>query len=362
MIAEIDQEVERFVEHFPAVAREVREAGVGHPLYGSVNQLLEVFGQGYLTYLYTGITPEKAYVSMRWLYCLTNGRFNDLMQQFIGSVHPPYSFPSGRGILGNLDETAVEEVIAGLRQDGIWVFNERVAPELCERLKTFASTVDCCVPTFSDSGRVRYDPDRPVSVLYRVPEVELINDNEVQSLLADTSLLALAQAYLGCEPVIADASMWWSTALLNQPDAPSAQLYHFDMDQLCFLKFFIYLTDVTAENGPHCVVRGSHRNKAMPLRRDGRIPDSEIERFYPAQDMLEITGPQGTMFVVDTRAFHKGKYLRAGDRLVFQTIYAVNLFGASYDVFSACEPLQDAFSQALSAHPRTYAKFVREQA
>lgn len=358
MAVAIDQEVDRFVEQFPAIAHAVRDASVGHPLYASLDQLLSVFGEGYLTYLYTGATPEQAYVSMRWLYCLSNGRFNDLMQEFIGSIHPPRSFPDGNGILGNLDSAAIEEIKAGLVKDGIWIFKNRAPLELCERLEAFASTVECQVPSVSDAARTRYDPQHPLSVLYRVPEVDLISEIDVQKILADPSLLAIAEAYLECEPVIADASMWWSTAMLDQPDGPSAQLFHFDMDQLCFFKFFIYLTDVTAQNGPHCVVRGSHHGKPLALRRDGRIPDSDFEPFYSPKDMLEITGPRGTMFVVDTRAFHKGKYLRAGDRLVFQTVYAVNLFGAAYDIFGASEPLDPLFSKGMAATPRTFAKFV----
>lgn len=360
MIAVVDEEIDRFVEFFPTVGRVVREAAHGHPLAGHIDQLLEVFGSGYLTYLYTGSTPLPAAMSIRWLACLTNGRFNDVMQDFLRSLplHQPYPFAAPSGLFGDLDETGFREVVTGLAKDGFWVFKERLPAEQCERLRAFASNVDCLAETVSNSMLIRYDAQQPQSVTYHVPQAELVKNADVQNLLGDTSLLALVQDYFGSKPVIPLMCMWWSTALSKEPDSGAAQLYHFDMDQICFLKFFIYLTDVTPENGPHCLVRGSHRNKPMALRRDGRIPDQEIEQHYPKEDLVQLTGSQGTMFLVDTRAFHKGKNLEAGDRLMFQTLYASDLFGAPYELVPAVEPLEPSFAGALREYPRSYAKFL----
>jgi hypothetical protein len=101
------------------------------------------------------------------------------------------------------------------------------------------------------------------------------------------------------------------------------------MDRIKFLKFFFYLTDVDTTNGPHCFIRHSHQRKPQPLLRDGRIGDEEMQQYYPPEDIVEITGPAGSISAVDTRGFHKGKPLQKGHRLVLQLEYTTSLFGAN---------------------------------
>src|SRR5690606_18205340 len=103
------------------------------------------------------------------------------------------------------------------------------------------------------------DRARPRAVRYELRADDLVASSDVQRLLADWSLLAVAQDYLRATPIIDIVAMWWHTALHDHPDARAAQFFHFDMDRPRWLKFFIYLTDVAPENGPHCFIRGSHR-------------------------------------------------------------------------------------------------------
>ena len=76
--------------------------------------------------------------------------------------------------------------------------------------------------------------------------------------------------------------MWWSVAGNKQPDSAAAQLYHFDMDRIRWIKFFINLTDVTAENGPHCFIAGSQQTCGIPrhLLAKGytRLSDEPVRR------------------------------------------------------------------------------------
>ncbi len=111
-------------------------------------------------------------------------------------------------------------------------------------------------------------------------------------------------------------------------------LYHFDMHRVGFLKWFFYLTDVTPETGPHCVIAGSHRRAGKPpeiLERGFvRIPDEDLQKYYAPEQMVELCGPRGTIIAVDTRAFHKGKLPETADRLVLQFQLSNGLFGAPY--------------------------------
>lgn len=80
-------------------------------------------------------------------------------------------------------------------------------------------------------------------------------------MITDMNFFAIAQEYLACKPIHDLVLMWWSAPHSNKASSEAAQLYHFDMDHLKFLKFFIYLTDVDEHNGPHCYVRKSHIHK-----------------------------------------------------------------------------------------------------
>jgi hypothetical protein len=121
------------------------------------------------------------------------------------------------------------------------------------------------------------------------------------------------------------------------------------MDRLKFLKFFIYLSDVTSKNSPHCYVRGSCFRKPAALLRDGRIADEEIARHFPAQDLIEVTAPRGSIFAVDTRGFHKGKAVEEGERLLLQLEFTNSLFGQNYGTMPvAAEACTPAFAKFLA--------------
>ena len=103
-------------------------------------------------------------------------------------------------------------------------------------------------------------------------------------------------------------------------------MFHYDAMHPGFIKFFVYLTDVDTDNGPHCVVPTSHRPDIVGWKlRFGprRISDERIERAYPGMTR-ELVGPKGIVIAEDTRAFHKGKQPRRGCRFVLE-LYFVNV-------------------------------------
>jgi hypothetical protein len=178
--------------------------------------------------------------------------------------------------------------------------------------------------------------------------------------MADLSLLAVAQDYLRAAPVLDIVTMWWHTALRDAPDARAAQLYHFDMDRPRWLKFFIYLTDVGPENGPHCFIRGSHRTGGIadPLRAHGyaRLTDDDVARHYPPGDHVCFTAPRGTIIAEDTRGLHKGQHVTSGDRLILQLEFTNTLFGGRY-TRTPLAPTAPALVERVRANARLYSLF-----
>jgi hypothetical protein len=132
-------------------------------------------------------------------------------------------------------------------------------------------------------------------------------------------LLAAAAAYLGCKPTISTFQAWWS---FGGHDAPKdAEFFHRDVDDWKFVKFFLYLTDVDSDCGPHVFVRKSH--KVSKLLRIRRYSDKEVEDIFGQDDFMRITGKTGTAFLENTFGFHKGTLCKTGPRLIFQVQYSL---------------------------------------
>jgi hypothetical protein len=158
----------------------------------------------------------------------------------------------------------------------------------------------------------------------------------IDSLTQDQVLLEIAARYLGTVPTFVGVTLWWSYPEAADASARNlaAQMFHFDLDDFKFIKFFFYLTDVDASAGPHVIVRGTHRDKRL-RRRDAfkvrRYSDDEIVAAYGRDRIVSITGPAGTGFVEDTLCIHKGEPPTGRPRLVLQVQYALNDFGNQCD-------------------------------
>jgi hypothetical protein len=147
-------------------------------------------------------------------------------------------------------------------------------------------------------------------------------------LIRDPGIIEIVGRYLQCRPVFDFPAAWWSYP--SEADAASAQMFHFDLDRVRWLKIFVYLTDVGVDNGPHVYVRGSHRVVAGRVRRDGRFSDAEARELFPELQFSQLTGSAGTLFIEDTIGFHKGTPVASGHRCVFEYEYSIGHFGYPY--------------------------------
>ncbi len=316
--------------------------------------LAPIAGWGYRRYQRTGTTPRFAYSAMRKLRgCEDSGPFDRLVaqarreHQLLDLPDEPVGLAAGH--LG--------EVVDGLRRDGDVVLPELLDTATCDGLDAVARRHQATLVGGESAGTGLWDPDRPQARRYDLAESDLVADPAVQRIVADPSLLAVAQRYLGAAPVQDLVAMWWSAVATDdeaQADA-AAQRFHFDLDRLAFLKVFVYLTDVDHDTGPHVFVAGSHQELPLDLRRDGRHDDEVVSAALPGRT-VEIAGPRGTVFLADTAGLHKGLPLRRDHRLVFQTEYAVSLFGAPYTspLVAGDGPLAEAAMEYPSVFRRFY--------
>lgn len=307
-------------------------------------------------------TPTKSYLAMIRLFCVTSGRSNDLMSKIISLWDKPIKLSDHHGILGNLLDQKIKEITSSLEEEGYYIFDQKLPQNNIQSLYDFALKQECCPRRLDGSDcqplRTKFDRNNIVSSVYDIPHEASVSNPTIQTLLHDHSILAVAQSYLKTSPKAEPVAFWWSAPFLNKPQAESAQLFHFDMDRIKWIKFFIFLTDVTLGTGPHVFVRRSHRTKGIPkaLLKAGyaRHQDEDINKHYSREDVKIFTVPAGTILAEDTRGLHKGTHLMKGERLVLEFQFSNCLFGAVSPSITEVKISDDKLTRFAQENPKIY--------
>lgn len=163
-------------------------------------------------------------------------------------------------------------------------------------------------------------PERCTKLSYRT--VDLVQCQPLLALANSPLILDAVTRVLGARPTIGWFESWWT---LGEHYVPGLQhyddIYHRDVDDLRFVKLFVYLTDTGASNGAHSFVRGSHRSDAFTRR--GPITDQQVQDTFAPEDILTITGKAGTVFLENTWGIHRPLMATEGRRLIFSALYGL---------------------------------------
>jgi len=305
---------------------------------------LVVFNLGFLWYLISNTSLNISYKCLRFLHVITNCRFNEIFNNFIALFKPKRTFNEAaiETTFGTFSSEKIDTIVEEIKKNGYFIFEEKLSEKQIHEISEFALKTP--VPKLMNLGKYseeKYtikDLKTPESPRYQFKNENLFECKYISDLVFEELFLEIAQRYLNCRPIFDYLVMWWSFPFHGKMASEAAQMYHYDMDRIRFIKFFFYLTDVNPETGPHCFVRGSHHSKPNNLLKDGRIKDEEIEANFQKQDILEICGKKGTIIAVDTIGFHKGKMLEKDSRLLLQILYSNNLFGQTNEKIKV--PLQ----------------------
>jgi hypothetical protein len=158
------------------------------------------------------------------------------------------------------------------------------------------------VPSQSDKVLRSYDDNYPYNVISYSPENFYTNDLIVDK-MRDPKIISLAQSYFGCFPTIYSLNCWKHKFTGS---VYGTQLDHRDFDDYKFLSFFIYLSDIDENNGPHVYYLQTHNGE-----------EPKYEKC--------IIGKAGTAVLADTFAYHKCKPLVSGERLMIWWRYGIHL-------------------------------------
>ena len=240
----------------------------------------KLFVRGFRIFKKTGKTPFESFIALRNLFIATNGRFNDWCCGVLKITRTKLKNVQAEGVLGKLDTQATKTIAGKIKQDGYYIFEQRLSSDVIQDIYQFSLNepapylkVDPNSKAFKiefSQDKILFDSNNPVSPRYQFDSDQVFFNKNLQKLFFDQSLLAVANEYFGSLPILDSVALWWSAPFNQLGKSESAQLFHFDMDRIKFLKFFFYLNDVDSENGPHCYIRGSHKRLPAPLLKEGR--------------------------------------------------------------------------------------------
>jgi len=175
-----------------------------------------------------------------------------------------------------------------------------------------------------------YDPERRYS-LEDLPATatkahyqpgDVLACRTLTDLANDPEVLAAVTMRLGAKPTIATVDAWWTFGENNEAgQIAHDDIYHRDVDDLRFVKLFLYLTDTDERNGAHRFILGSHQDSHCTQR--GPISDEAVQRIYDPARFKTAAGSAGTVFMEETWGIHRGLLARQGRRLVFLVLYVL---------------------------------------
>ena len=136
-------------------------------------------------------------------------------------------------------------------------------------------------------------------------------------------IVDVANAYFGMYVRLRYYNVWYNFPTDAEPS--QSQLWHRDPEDRYILKVFVCLTPVDDDNGPFTYAAGTHakgpiRGRPAFSHMDGQTPrtnDLQMKEFVPPSHWVKGVGPAGTMFIADTRGYHKGGLARKRDRLLY---------------------------------------------
>lgn len=221
---------------------------------------------------------------------------------------------------GSVAERGSDAVASRLEQQG-FVILDLVTSQQAHEMREHFQRQPVYAPYLANSPRVLLDEaDQIDSHVLWHEDPAVLSCPHALDIANHPMVLAAMQAVLGCKPTIGYMTAWWSVPTADGVPR-HAENFHRDVDDLKFIKLFVYLTDVGEGNGPHEYIRGSHGDSR--LSRIRRYGDEEILQTFGEDSLVRFTGPAGRAFLENTYGMHRGQPVQTGRRLIFQVVYSL---------------------------------------
>jgi hypothetical protein len=289
---------------------------------------------GICIYKVTKKTPYLSYKSMHRLFYI----FGGIVTEFTNNLTK-----SKKNNTLNYNNEENNKIIKNINEDGLFIKENFLTPYEIEQIQKMISNYEFTLRKMDGevkkssikADRYKFDPKNPKAVMYSVDSDFLINQKIIQQILLKDEIYDLGLKYFGTEPLLDHISLSISTNFKKEPDGEAAQLYHFDLDKPKWLKFLTYVNDVGVDNGPHCFIKKTHKNNAIPfsIRSKGyvRIDDLNNNIKNLLNNEIKIIGKAGTSIIEDTKGLHKGSVVKEGYRILLNIQINSSMFGSPYE-------------------------------
>lgn len=164
--------------------------------------------------------------------------------------------------------------------------------------------------------------------IYR--NTNVINESPIIKEIAfSDEIISLVKEYLRTENFLVDGQIWFTFKgdKVNSQASSHNFGWHYDIDDLHWVKVFIYLNDVDKDCGPHEFLKYSHLLSGFKKILMRRI-DKE-DKFNSLKlkntNLIQFTGKAGTAFIEDTFGYHRGVD-PIKNRAILQFTYRLGIF------------------------------------
>jgi hypothetical protein len=229
-----------------------------------------------------------------------------------------------------------------LNSDGV-AFGLKLPDAVVSEVLEFSRRSACFADRLPDRGFMLSDKPRADEALGKsILLAQYFNTQAdclaISSLVQDPVLRWLAGRYLGSTPTFVGVNLWWTFPVdaLESDRNQHAHMFHRDVDDFRFVKFFFYITGVAVGDGAHVCVMRSHHRPVCVKRGDRwnirRYTDAEIASNVSPDAILEIDGAAGTGFAENTICVHKALTPTKSARLLLQLQFALFDYGVMHDL------------------------------
>jgi hypothetical protein len=174
-------------------------------------------------------------------------------------------------------------------------------------------------------------------------------------------LLDVVNSYLSMFVKVRYIDEWYTAVSNSEADRITSQRWHRDNDDQYLVKAFLYMNDVGLGSGPFEYIPrsalGGPYSDIWPWKPLGEMypPAEEFPQRVPEESRVTLTGPAGTLALVNTSGFHRGGFATESHRVMAIITYvspaaleSIVEKGFQVDVESLPAGTPEAVKQALA--------------
>lgn len=297
----------------------------------------------------TGLTPEASHLAGISQYCRTNGVLQYVLSHIISPRKTstfderPYLYIADNHSGGDdqfvcdLEADSDKMLTASQRvfdKNGYSILPRQVEKDHLIQIEAELESYKLTPGDGEYEGRsILIDTDNPVCIRANYDPKDLRSSDIIMRLPYKYNFDKIAERVLGKAAFLQSVDCWYNFpnrfGTFHPIYKDSAQSFHFDMPGVDWLHFFIYLTRVTSENGPHAFIPCT----SLPLSKSETLLRRGYQRVLPQEaynyehrSERQLCGPAGLIIQARTASWHRGVAVKSGYRKILQYVFGIHPF------------------------------------